>query len=103
MVLVVPSAWVRVSTSACAREAQARRTNTRERRGSIESPFLGGDVCRSFKACDLGFLLCPARTHSAVVIHIEAGALIPIIKDLRDCRSEEHTSELQSQFHLVCR
>src|SRR5689334_24152289 len=22
---------------------------------------------------------------------------------LSDCRSEEHTSELQSQFHLVCR
>src|SRR5438309_8000716 len=24
-------------------------------------------------------------------------------EDLRDRRSEEHTSELQSQFHLVCR
>src|SRR5689334_23946507 len=26
-----------------------------------------------------------------------------LIVELAQCRSEEHTSELQSQFHLVCR
>src|SRR5438309_6846556 len=32
------------------------------------------------------------------------GALPPQTKQaVRDIRSEEHTSELQSQFHLVCR
>src|SRR5689334_24316064 len=28
---------------------------------------------------------------------------IPLFRDLLSARSEEHTSELQSQFHLVCR
>src|SRR5689334_24575269 len=27
----------------------------------------------------------------------------PVVRALRRRRSEEHTSELQSQFHLVCR
>src|SRR2546422_5796918 len=32
------------------------------------------------------------------------GALLPLfLADLVECRSEEHTSELQSRLHLVCR
>src|SRR2546422_5443276 len=53
-------------------------------------------------AMDRVALVVPHRAHSAV------GAQIP---DLRvdgvgiagECRSEEHTSELQSRLHLVCR
>src|SRR5438309_6839691 len=36
-----------------------------------------------------------ASIHAALVAGLENGTLLP--------RSEEHTSELQSQFHLVCR
>src|SRR5438309_8331697 len=31
------------------------------------------------------------------------GALIDVVPTAANIRSEEHTSELQSQFHLVCR
>src|SRR5438309_8345443 len=34
---------------------------------------------------------------------IEPEAALEQTHDGRRCRSEEHTSELQSQFHLVCR
>src|SRR5689334_24838546 len=34
---------------------------------------------------------------------VEEGALAPVSKPPASRRSEEHTSELQSQFHLVCR
>src|SRR5689334_24671875 len=39
------------------------------------------------------------RVESAV----EAAPERPILSRARSRRSEEHTSELQSQFHLVCR
>src|SRR5689334_24074138 len=33
----------------------------------------------------------------------EARLPLPLAQSIEDYRSEEHTSELQSQFHLVCR
>src|SRR5438309_8573145 len=40
---------------------------------------------------------------SARVAYIWARAVSPKWRSSSDARSEEHTSELQSQFHLVCR
>src|SRR5689334_24707991 len=46
----------------------------------------------------------PERDVAAVLVH-PAARQAPAAVDLRrhQLRSEEHTSELQSQFHLVCR
>src|SRR2546429_2434410 len=35
--------------------------------------------------------------------HLEKQALADLLRQLRAERSEEHTSELQSRLHLVCR
>src|SRR5207253_7698748 len=42
----------------------------------------------------------PARTNSSIAVALCAGARLV---NWRNCRSEEHTSELQSRGHLVCR
>src|SRR5689334_24895247 len=42
----------------------------------------------------------PDRTHQPRVVLVDAGVLRQRVARVR---SEEHTSELQSQFHLVCR
>src|SRR5689334_23503746 len=42
--------------------------------------------------------------HRALHAPLERGLLLDLRRDAdREGRSEEHTSELQSQFHLVCR
>src|SRR5689334_24681134 len=51
--------------------------------------------CRTRKGA--GFTCRPAR-RGAVVLTVYRGAWCPFC----NLRSEEHTSELQSQFHLVC-
>src|SRR5438309_7632606 len=43
----------------------------------------------------------PPGFGGAVCCHVAAGPVGPTLPELG--RSEEHTSELQSQFHLVCR
>src|SRR5437879_9597254 len=44
-----------------------------------------------------------ATSPSVTVIDVRAGLLSPALASLRDIRSEEHTSELQSPMYLVCR
>src|SRR6266481_7203711 len=41
--------------------------------------------------------------YNFVPMHAKNGTLEIAMADPRNLRSEEHTSELQSQFHLVCR
>src|SRR5438309_6192762 len=41
--------------------------------------------------------------HLAVLDDVVLVALVELFRLQRGRRSEEHTSELQSQFHLVCR
>src|SRR5438309_2537076 len=59
------------------------------------------------RSSDLGTPRSPARTPRRH--HLPDGAAVPAARPLRPAapppapRSEEHTSELQSQFHLVCR
>src|SRR5215208_8258970 len=43
------------------------------------------------------------RLHAAVAIDHVAGGAVAAGDDVGDARSEEHTSELQSRGHLVCR
>src|SRR5438309_6564751 len=42
------------------------------------------------------------RALEGELVHRRYGAAVRL-ETSGDCRSEEHTSELQSQFHLVCR
>src|SRR5689334_20871682 len=49
----------------------------------------------SRKACSL--------TSSAVTRYPRSSSCLVSLPELHPTRSEEHTSELQSQFHLVCR
>src|SRR5689334_24324490 len=50
-------------------------------------------------ACESGFVGCFAAAGLLEIAHgtLDVGA------GIQQVRSEEHTSELQSQFHLVCR
>src|SRR6266481_4560573 len=62
------------------------------------------DLCRSHRL----WRERPGRWSSRVRSHGLLGTKRLVIHDARcrraaDLRSEEHTSELQSQFHLVCR
>src|SRR2546422_5942798 len=56
-----------------------------------------------------GFRLDPARAFRRVLLFPERGARLEVIHDELArgegiaARSEEHTSELQSRLHLVCR
>src|SRR5689334_23570788 len=46
----------------------------------------------------------PARCSWKDLVEAPPLACTALLRDARAaCRSEEHTSELQSQFHLVCR
>src|SRR5438309_9219665 len=54
--------------------------------------FRSDQAVRDRRLRQQGARRCDART-----LRSRAGA------EIGECRSEEHTSELQSQFHLVCR
>src|SRR5689334_24359592 len=61
-----------------------------------------------FKIGHEWFHRLPALVVHRYTEHLEAAVLVPSLhfhepRDLDFARSEEHTSELQSQFHLVCR
>src|SRR6266568_6627690 len=45
----------------------------------------------------------PELRRQAYTLHFARRALWELVDDEHLARSEEHTSELQSQFHLVCR
>src|SRR5689334_24702925 len=70
-------------------------------------------TARSSSSNSIGFRICAQpRSISASTISFSIDAVSPpssqpaacmIRCDLPMIRSEEHTSELQSQFHLVCR
>src|SRR2546422_3374436 len=52
-----------------------------------------------------GRSICPADGRGGYGMS-EADAIVFVVDDdpaIRDARSEEHTSELQSRLHLVCR
>src|SRR2546429_3215287 len=54
-------------------------------------------------SCPLGDLsreLCVSRRTIEIAVSITTGKTF---RDVREQRSEEHTSELQSRLHLVCR
>src|SRR2546422_7011533 len=49
-------------------------------------------------------LVLAARAYAADSLHLSAGDTYTTYANVgRDTRSEEHTSELQSRLHLVCR
>src|SRR2546422_6065632 len=77
-------------------------------RGYGRRSWLSASV-RSPDDCSSIFAACPARPRSPVTT-IASPGLAPVrsrIRSLRTrpkaVRSEEHTSELQSRLHLVCR
>src|SRR5690348_10676648 len=52
---------------------------------------------------DLGFVGEPEAINATVLETLRNSAIIPVIAPIGVGRSEEHTSELQSPVHLVCR
>src|SRR5689334_24148699 len=44
-----------------------------------------------------------SQSYFPFLLHILGNSLINSVNNRLSIRSEEHTSELQSQFHLVCR
>src|SRR3989449_6146413 len=77
--------------------AEARDLEARARRGEI----VRVEVERAHK--DGRHI--PVRLSAAAVKAAAEGALVALYEDISDrkARSEEHTSELQSRLHLVCR
>src|SRR6516164_3460028 len=73
---------------------------------AIQGKGLGGlELIRRIRAHDTDAHILVLSMHNDPVIvarSLEAGASGYVLKDTSS-RSEEHTSELQSQFHLVCR
>src|SRR5690625_5387037 len=52
---------------------------------------------------ELAHMVRPARTAAAVWILVHCDGGFAPVSQRQHCRSEEHTSELQSRGHLVCR
>src|SRR2546429_613253 len=48
-------------------------------------------------------IVCPIALRTMMEVRIARGMEVAMITVLRQLRSEEHTSELQSRLHLVCR
>src|SRR3712207_7645673 len=67
-----------------------------------QRPKVIGDVDCHDSAVRAAAALTSASTH-AIRIPREVERVIVCSSALRDCRSEEHTSELQSRQYLVCR
>src|SRR5690625_6977915 len=65
---------------------------------SCSSPSLNGSVGFEFR-CYVGFASTCQRTEMLA----EIAAIRVVLIKVRGARSEEHTSELQSRGHLVCR
>src|SRR2546430_4504523 len=50
-----------------------------------------------------GFLLCPGDINGKIAVRSKVGTPSATWTTRKEVRSEEHTSELQSQSNLVCR
>src|SRR3989449_6245485 len=61
-----------------------------------------GDGSRPAGRGRLFYLAIPPSVYPEVIRHLHGSGVAPQERDPR-ARSEEHTSELQSRLHLVCR
>src|SRR5689334_24624115 len=63
----------------------------------VDAPVPDADLHAELVAAQRVVLLC------LEVVRLELAEVPRVLVVVEDVRSEEHTSELQSQFHLVCR
>src|SRR2546422_6328045 len=65
-------------------------------------------LCANEGADEIGVIFAPTSRRRVTIAEAKAirdalPARVPLVGAFLDARSEEHTSELQSRLHLVCR
>src|SRR5438309_7927181 len=98
----VPGDMARTSFPAISGAAMmAQRLKWARYSSSVMPPFPTSSMSGSFHAPGRATLACCDERSSSESMDVHLSRMSPVVR--HRLRSEEHTSELQSQFHLVCR